>query len=61
MVELSSGGRQSLLVSTGVHGEAAVTAAPVVAVGGEAEDMFGNGKKKSSNYLNCLLFSHCRN
>lgn len=39
MVELSGGGRQSLLITTGVHGEAAVTAAPVMAVGGEAEGM----------------------
>lgn len=34
MVELPAGGRQSLLVATGMHSEAAVAAAPV---GGEAE------------------------
>lgn len=52
MVQLSSGGRQSLLVATGMHSEAAVTTAPVVAVGGEAEGTFGN-EKNSKNYIPC--------
>lgn len=57
MVELSTGGRQSLLVATGVHGEAAVTAAPVVAVGGEAEGIFGK-EKNIFKVLTVITLSH---
>lgn len=55
MVELPGGGRQPLLVAAGMHGEAAVAAAPV---GGEAESIVRGDsgddweKKKSKNYLN---------
>lgn len=35
-VELSGGGGQTLFVAVAVHSEAAVAAAPVVAVGGKA-------------------------
>lgn len=35
-VQLPGGSGQVLLVAVGVHGEAAVAAAPVVAVGGKA-------------------------
>lgn len=61
MVELPGGGRQPLLVATGMHGEAAVVAAPV---GGEAEGMVRDmwrrlKKKKKQNYLNSAPFSFC--
>lgn len=60
MVELPGGGRQPLLVATGMHGEAAVAAAPV---GGEAEgmvrDVWRQLKKKMQNYLNSAPFSFC--
>lgn len=59
MVELSTGCRQSLLVATGVHGEAAVTAAPVVAVGGEADGIFGKEKKYIQSPHSYHLVSLC--
>lgn len=49
MVELSSGGRQPLLVTAGMHGEAAVTAAPVMAVRREAEGVTNKNLKVHSN------------
>lgn len=53
MVELPGGGRQPLLVATGMHGEAAVAAAPV---GGEAEGMVRDVWRRLEKKMNAKLF-----